>query len=193
MGDLKNLDRLLEKVITMEPSGAGLRVYKGKEAVYEHCVGVADIENNRPFKTDTICQMASMTKVIAVAAAMQLFEKGEFLLTDPVSEYIPSFKNRKVFTMDGRGNVVTVPAKKEVTVGNLFDMTSGITINWDWGNPNSKALSDVTRQLNAEGRYKLKDYAIAAGEIPGAFEAGEHFFYGQSHDIVARSCGNTKR
>jgi CubicO group peptidase (beta-lactamase class C family) len=67
MGDLKNLDRLLEKVITMDPQvrDSGLQ---GKEAVYEGCVGLADLENNRPFKTDTICQMASMTKVSAVTA-----------------------------------------------------------------------------------------------------------------------------
>ena len=82
--------------------------------------------------------MASMTKVIAAAAAMQLYEQGKFLLTDPVSDYIPTFKNRKIFTMDGRGNIITVPAKKEVTVGHLFDMTSGITIDWDW-KINSKA------------------------------------------------------
>jgi len=186
MGDLKNLDRVLEGFIEKGPAGgAALRVYKGTEVVYESCFGYADVDSKKPFRTDTICQIASMTKVIAVAAAMQLFEKGEFLLTDPVSDYIPSFKDRKVFTMDARGNILAVPAKKKLTIGHLFDMTSGITINWDRENPNSKALSEITRKLQSEGRYTLTDYAIEAGKVPGAFEAGEHYFYGQSHDILA--------
>lgn len=186
MDKLKNLDRLLKGFVEEGPAaGAALRVFKGTEVVYENCFGITDVDSKRPFRTDTICQIASMTKVIAVAAAMQLFEKGEFLLTDPVGDYIPTFRNRKVFTMDGRGNILAVPAKNEVTVGHLFDMTSGITINWDWENPNSKALSAITRDLEAEGRYTLTEYAMAAGEVPGAFEAGEHFFYGQSHDILA--------
>jgi hypothetical protein len=50
---------------------------------------------------------------------MQLLKRG--LSADRTGKrYIPTFKNRKIFTMDGRGNVVTVPAKKEVTVGNLL-------------------------------------------------------------------------
>jgi CubicO group peptidase (beta-lactamase class C family) len=186
MGDLKNLDWLLEGFVEKGPaSGAALRVYKGKEVVYDRCFGFADFDSKRPFKSDTICQMASMTKVIAAAAAMQLYEQGKFLLTDPVSDYIPTFKNRKIFTMDGRGNIITVPAKKELTVGHLFDMTSGITIDWDWENPNSKALTAISKKLQAEGRYTLSNYALAAGEVPGAFEAGEHYFYGQSLDIAA--------
>jgi len=185
MRSLSSLDRLLENFIVDGPAGAGLKVFQGNSPVYERCVGYANLENKTPFQFDTILQLASMTKCIAVTAVMQLYEQGEFLLTDPVSKFIPSYKNQQVYTMDGRGNIKTVPAKKEVTIGHMFDMTSGLTVSWDWENPNSKAITAAYRKLEAEGRYTLRDYADAVGEIPAAFEPGEHFFYGQSHDILA--------
>lgn len=185
MGDLLNLDRLLENFIKDGPPGAGLKVFQGSTPVYERYLGYADLENGIHFNSGTILQLASMTKCIAVAAVMQLYEQGEFLLTDPVSKFIPSYKDQKIFKMDGRGNIAAVPAKSEVTVGNMFDMTSGLTVSWDWENPNSKAISAVYRKLVEEGKYTLQEFARAVGEIPAAFDPGEHFFYGQSHDILA--------
>ncbi|MCR4772427.1 MAG: beta-lactamase family protein [Oscillospiraceae bacterium] len=186
MGDLRNLDALLESFVGEGgPAGAGLRVYVGNDTVYERVLGWADENEKRPFRADTICQMASMTKCIAVTAAMQLYEKGMFLLTDPVEEYIPEFADHKVFETTARGENRVRPASRSVTVGDLFDMTSGITVDWHWNNPNSEALSAECDRLKAEGRYNLREFAAVCGRTPGAFDPGEHFFYGQSHDILA--------
>ena len=186
MGNLKNLDGLLESFVGEGgPAGAGLRVYVGTDCIYEKVLGWANESEKRPFKADTICQMASMTKCIAVTAAMQLYEKGMFLLTDPVEEYIPEFADHKVFVSTVRGETAVRPASRSVTVGDLFDMTSGITVDWHWNNPNSEALSKECDKLKAEGRYNLREFAKVCGRTPGAFDPGEHFFYGQSHDILA--------
>jgi len=186
MGDLKNLDTLLEGFIKDDgPAGAGLRVYVGDELAYDRCIGYADAENKKPFMPNTICRMASMTKCITVAAAMQLYEKGMFLLTDPVEMYIPEFANRMVYDKTARGDIITRPAKRPVTVGNLFDMTSGITVNWNYPEPNAKALTEGTKALQEKGCYNLREYAKVCGSTPGAFDPGEHFYYGQSHDILA--------
>ena len=185
MGSLKNLDTILENFVKEGgPAGAGLRVYRGDDCVYERFLGMADESKAQPFAADSICQLASMTKCIAVTAAMQLYEQGKFLLTDPVEQYIPEFANRQVYETTGRGEVITRPAKSPVTVGNLFDMTSGITINWNWPNPNSKALSAATERLSGAGKYNVQEFAKVCGQIPGAFDPGTHFFYGQSHDIL---------
>ena len=186
MGTLKNLDTLLEGFITDDgPAGAGLRVYRGEETLYDRCIGWANAEEKIPFAPDTICQLASMTKCVSVTAAMQLFEKGLFLLTDPVEAYIPEFANRQVYDVNDRGETIIRPAKRSVTVGNLFDMTSGITTDWGMPNPNSQALKVEADKLRAEGKYDLKEYAKICGTTPGLFDPGEHFFYGDSHDIVA--------
>ena len=116
MGNLKNLDALLEGFVKEDgPAGAGLRVYFGEELVYDRCLGYADANLTKPFQADTICQLASMTKCIAVTAAMQLYEKGLFLLTDPVEMYIPEFANRQVFDVVD-GETIVRPAKRSVTV-----------------------------------------------------------------------------
>ncbi len=186
MGNLKNLDTLLEGFITDDgPAGAGLRVYRGEDLVYDRCIGWANAEGKNPFAPDTICQLASMTKCVAMVAAMQLYEKGLFLLTDPVENYIPEFANRKVFDVNDRGETVIRPAKSSVTVGNLFDMTSGITVDWGLPNENSKAMKVETDKLKEAGKYNLKEYAKVCGSTPGLFDPGEHFFYGDSHDVVA--------
>ncbi|MBQ8994994.1 MAG: serine hydrolase [Oscillospiraceae bacterium] len=185
MEKLSSLDGLLEEVIIKGPAGAGLRVFKGTDLVYEGFVGYASEQKKTPFDGKTICQLASMTKPIASAACMQLYEKGKFLLTDPVSMFIPEFGKHEVFKYSPRGDITVEPAKNVVTVGHTFDMTSGITVNWHWKNPNSEALSDLSDKLEAEGKYTLQEFAKAAASVPGAFEAGEHYYYGQSLDITA--------
>ncbi len=186
MGTLKNLDTLLEGFITEDgPAGAGLRVYRGDELLYDRCIGWANAEEKIPFAPDTICQLASMSKCISVTAGMQLYEKGLFLLTDPVEKYIPEFANRKVFDTNEKGETFIRPAKRPVTVGNLFDMTSGITFSWGTGNENSRILREEGDKLKAEGRYTLREYAKLCGSTPGLFDPGDHFYYGDSHDMVA--------
>ena len=185
MGSLKSLDALMEKVLALGPGGAGLRVYQGEELKYENYVGYADKEKKIPFTDKTICQLASMTKPIASAACMQAFEKGKFLLTDPVETYIPEYRDHKVFSYTPRGDLRVLPAKNTVTVGHLFDMTSGLTVDWNWKNPNSEAISARMAECKKNGTYTLQALAKAAGEVPGAFEAGEHYYYGQSLDVAA--------
>ncbi len=185
MGNLKNLDPILSEYVNdRKIAGAGLRIYEGDECVYDRCLGYADAEAEKPFRPDTICQLASMTKCIAVTAAMQLYEKGLFLLTDPVEKYIPEFADRKVYYTDDRGFIRTRPAKRPVTVGNLFDMTSGISIGWETPTLNGKEMAEGTKKLIAEGRYNVREYAAMCGRIPGNFDPGEHFFYGDSHNIL---------
>ena len=96
MGSLKNLDGLLQDTLKRGPGGAGLRVYQGENLLYENYVGYASKEKNIPFTDKTICQLASMTKPIASAACMQLFEQGKFLLTDFVEDYYPEWKDHKI-------------------------------------------------------------------------------------------------
>jgi len=64
-------------------------------------------------QTDSIFRICSMTKPITSLAVMMLYEEGNFLLDDPVSKYIPEFKNPKVLVKASSGQV---PAAKEITI-----------------------------------------------------------------------------
>ena len=68
-----------------------------KGVVYQGAFGVADIDQARPLKMDSLFRIASMTKAVTSTAAMQLVEQGRFGLDDPVEKYFPEFAKLPVF------------------------------------------------------------------------------------------------
>ena len=69
-----------------------------------------DREAGKPMRPDAIFRICSMTKPITSLAVMMLYEEGRFLLDDPVSKYIPEFKNPKVLVKPASGKPYTIPA-----------------------------------------------------------------------------------
>lgn len=67
-------------------------IYKDGEKVHESALGYSDIAGKKPMRTDQIFYIQSMTKPIVTTAFMMLYEEGHFFLTDPVSKYLPEFK-----------------------------------------------------------------------------------------------------
>jgi len=88
--------------------------------------GMADREAGKPMRPDTMFRVCSMTKPITTVAAMILYEEGRFLLDDPVSKYLPEFKNPKVLGKSASGEPYSMPATREITIRDLMRHTSGI-------------------------------------------------------------------
>ena len=80
------------------PGAVVLIARHGKIAYYKS-FGKMDIEANKPMPANAMFRIASMSKAITSVAVMTLYEEGKFLLTDPLSKYIPAFKNQKVVTL----------------------------------------------------------------------------------------------
>ncbi len=97
-----------------------------------HCesFGKLDVEANTPMPTDAIFRIASQSKALTSVAIMILYEEGKLLLSDPVSKFIPEFKNSRVAVKasekDSEG-YSTVPAKREITIRDLLTHTAGIS------------------------------------------------------------------
>src|SRR5437899_456899 len=82
-------------------------------------VGLRDVEANKPMTADTIFRIASMTKPITSAAVMMLVDDGKVALADPVSKYLPEFRDPKVLVRreeDGKVTWETRKAKREITI-----------------------------------------------------------------------------
>ena len=109
-----------------EIAGCSARIMRKDEVLFEGSFGYADIEKKKPMADDTVFPIASMSKVITVAGIMQLYEQGLFKLWDPVSEYLPGFKNPTVAKEKPDGSYELVPAKGEVTMRQLFAMPSRV-------------------------------------------------------------------
>ena len=96
---------------------------KGKVVHYE-AQGWRDKENGAPMTHDTIFEMMSMTKPIVSTALMMLFEEGRFLLDDPISKWLPEYKNHTVRINDDGVRPVTVQEVRPVTVRHCLLYTS---------------------------------------------------------------------
>ena len=96
MSTYADLTALMEQYASNSLAGCSCALAKDGEIVYENYAGFADLENRVPFGPDTVCRLFSMTKVIICTAAMMLFERGKFLLNDPLSEYFPEYASPMV-------------------------------------------------------------------------------------------------
>ena len=176
--DFSRATHFLDSLQEVGIPGADLAIFiKGKE-VYRHQTGVADIDTRAPITPDTIYQFWSMTKVITCVSALRLYEKGLFLLNDPISEYLPEFKNMEVRHIRDNGEVFIEPSKNQIRIVDLFTMSSGLTYN------RTPQLEKLDKKTN--GNHTLKEFSVALSKDPLYFEPGTHWHYGFSHDILGR-------
>jgi methyl acetate hydrolase len=155
-----------------EVSGVVAMATDRSRTLYQGAFGTADTASARPMTADALFRIASMTKPITSAAAMQLIEQGRFRLDDPVEKYLPQFAKLSVIeSFDGaNGNYRVRPAARTLTVRHLFTHTSGLGYGF---------TSPIVRDFKPRAG---EDYAVG----PLVFEPGEHWLYGTSTDWLGR-------
>ncbi len=149
---------------------------KGK-VVHFAAQGNMDFDSGKPVRTDTLFRLASMTKPITAVAVLMMMEEGKLVLSDPVSKYIPEFKNPKVamwnLPNDPRGaGVRLVSADREVTLQHLLTHTAGLTVS-----PEGPA-ADFFRKANlSQEGISLAELTKRVGGLPLSFQPGTQFLY----------------
>lgn len=167
-------------------AGCAARIMKDDAVLYEGSFGYADIENRIEMSSaDTIFPIASMSKVITVAGIMRLYEQGLFKLWDPVSEYLPSFGRPNIAVEKPDGGYALMPAKGEVTMRQLFTMTSGVPYPGD-DTAAARIRKRAEEEHIASGKPmpRTREYCDMVGRLPLAFEPGEKWMYGFSIDVL---------
>ena len=103
-------------------------VARNGKIVFHEAYGLADNSAGRKMQKDAIFRIASQTKAITSTAVMMLWEEGKFQLDDPISKYIPEFKQPQVLKTFKYADTsyTTVAADKEITIRHLLTHTSGI-------------------------------------------------------------------
>jgi CubicO group peptidase (beta-lactamase class C family) len=125
---LRRIREAIERHIDAgEISGAVTLVARRGRLVHFEAHGLMDIESKRPMQKDAIFRIASMSKPITGAAVMMMLEEGKLRLNDPVSRFLPEFKNSKVAVPRGNaGEFYVVPADRELTIRDLLTHTNGL-------------------------------------------------------------------
>ena len=166
-------------------AGAVTLVVRHGKVAWFKAQGMQDREAGKPMPTDAMFRICSMSKPITTVAAMMLYEEGKFLLDDPVSKYLPEFKDMKVLVKPAEGPRYTIPATKEITIRDLMRHTSGMTYNWneDLGAMYEKA-NVASGLLQYDGTIADSTRNIAG--LPLLFNPGEKWEYSLSVDVLGR-------
>jgi CubicO group peptidase (beta-lactamase class C family) len=185
---LQRIDNMLMSYVESKkiPGAVALLIRNGK-IVYKKAIGFSNVESKAPLATDNIFRIASQTKAITSLAVMMLFEEGKFLLDDPVSEYIPEFKNPRVLTSFNwkDSSYATVPAKSEITIRQLLTHTSGIDYA-GIGSQEFKALYAKATVPSGIGNHamNLADKIKRLAGLPLKHHPGEQYTYGLNTDVL---------
>ncbi|MDA1330856.1 MAG: serine hydrolase [Proteobacteria bacterium] len=172
--------------------GVVIRIARRGKLVYSNAIGWQDIESNIPMAQDSIFRIYSMTKPIVSVAAMTLVESGLLSLSDPVSKYLPMFKDVQVGieTVNGDGITLlkTQNARTQITVQDLMRHTSGLTYG-EFGKRTlvkEKYLAADLWEPHSSLNWTLEDYSNTLAGLPLAYEPGSTWEYGRSTDVLGR-------
>ncbi len=156
--------------------GALTMIAREGRLVHFEKFGLQDVASSTPIEFGTIFRIYSMTKPITSVAVMMLYEEGHFQLNTPVSEFIPAFKDMKVYANHGDA---IVDAEREVTVKHLLTHTAGLIYGGDWIHP----INDRYRAADFYGG-DLSHMAQELGSIPLLHHPGDAWNYGMSTDVL---------
>jgi CubicO group peptidase (beta-lactamase class C family) len=169
--------------------GALALVMRDGKALYRKAVGYDDFVQQTPLRTNAIFRIASQTKAITSIGLMLLYDEGKFQIDDPISKYLPAFKNPTVLASFNEKDTTytTVPAKSEITIRQLFTHTSGIGYPII-GSKEARAIYAKAHIPSGIGTPagSLATSMDALGKLPLMHQPGERFTYGLSVDVLGR-------
>ena len=184
---LKRVGELVQRHLAAGSfSGAVTLVARNGRVVQHEAYGQMDLEARKPMVKDGIFRIMSMTKPVIGVATLMLIEEGKLRLTDPVSRFIPEWKDMTVGVAlpagpgaraggpaGGRGGVepryYTVPIERELTIRDLLTHVNGLV-----SGPISQSAS---RAVAAKPTETLADYVLRLGRVPTEFQPGTRWAY----------------
>ncbi len=167
---MKNfMDRLTQEIVP----GDSIVIYKDGEKVFKYSSGYSDLENKIKMTGNEHLFIYSCSKIATVTAALQLYEQGKFLLSDPIYEYIPEFS--QMYIKDDNS---LKKADNPITMQNLFTMSAGFTYETD---------TDAFKEANELTNGKMDTLTVikCLAKEPLAFEPGKMWRYSLCHDVLA--------
>ncbi len=133
--------------------GAVIAIARHGKLVMLNAYGWRDRAANVPMTTDTIFNVASMTKPMTTIGLLMLYEQGKVLIDDPLSKYFPKFADMRVAVRDANGEPTTdtVPANRQITIQDLLRHTSGLIYG-------GRGATPVHRMYPASSAEASRDY-----------------------------------
>lgn len=188
MADFKKMDRLLQEFADKTVPGCACTIMKNEEILYEGYAGYSDIDTKKPVNASSMFRQASTTKLFTYAIIGMLYEEGRFLLSDPISEFLPEWKNMNKFQVGANNELHIVPLENPITIKDVVTMACGLPycmfpdVNSD--QPVVAAMSKALAPLMGKCRPTLREEVWAVSQVPVLFEPGTHWLYGFGSEIT---------
>jgi CubicO group peptidase (beta-lactamase class C family) len=167
-------------------AGYSVAVGRAGKVAYVHHSGKRDKEASLPIESDTVFRVYSMTKPITALAAMMLWEEGAFELTDPVSNFIPSFADCRVYVKGTAEAPLTVPATEPMRIWHVLSHTSGLTYGFMKTHPVDEIYRVRGHELGVPAGMDLAAACDDWASIPLLFNPGTEWNYSVGTDVVGR-------
>ena len=163
--------------------GLQILVARHGKIVFHKGAGMLDADAGIAVGKDSIFGLNSMTKPVTSVAVLMLYEQGHYLLTDPVSKYLPELADLQVYVSGEGDDIVTRPAAREMTIQDLLRHTSGVTYGF-MGHPEVSAYY----REHEVGSYKEDSatFITKLSKAPLVADPGSKWEYSQSTSVLAR-------
>lgn len=186
---LARIDVILEEAVADgDIPGVVALVARNGKIVYHKAFGLADNQSGRKMETDGIFRIASQTKAITSTAVMMLWEEGKFRLDDPISRYIPEFKNPTVLKgfQYADTSYTTMPANREITIRDLLSHQSGLGYGVIDGDERFKMIYEKTgiTDLFTTENISIEESIKKLARLPLHHHPGEKFTYSEGLDVL---------
>ena len=160
---------------------------KGK-IIFHEAYGMSDNPSSRKMKKDDIFRIASQSKAITSTAVMMLWEEGRFQLDDPISKYIPEFKNPMVLSSFRFKDTsyTAVPADKEITIRHLLTHTSGLGYGVIDGDERIRLIYEKAgiTDLFTTAPVTIEESVKKLAKLPLHHNPGDKFTYSEGLDVL---------
>src|SRR3989442_8994979 len=169
-------------------AGATSLVARHGKIAYFKAFGMADRDAQQPMRTYSIFRICSMSKPITSVAVMMLYEEGRFTLNEPVSDFIPEFKDTKVLDPPYPQDKTSPPgalvnAKRPITIRHLLTHTAGLTYQWNDRLGKSYREAGIGNGLRQQ-EGTIGDAVKKLASIPLLFQPGDAWEYSLSDDVL---------
>ena len=175
------IDQILrQKTDAAEIPGVVAMAANGKEVIYQGAFGKRDLSKDDPMTADSVFWIASMTKAITAAGAMQLVEQGKLSLEAPIGKVLPDLAAPQVLEgFDAKGEPKLRPAKNPITLRHLMTHTAGFCYDlWN---------GDMVKYLEKTGTPGITTCKNAALKTPIMTDPGTRWEYGTNIDFVGKA------
>ena len=190
---INKIDAAMQKFIDQgKYTGITTLIARYGKGVHFGCYGKLDLATNKFVQPESLFRIYSLTKPVTSVAALMLYEEGCFKLDDPVSKWIPEFKNFKVLQDSTKIDSDLDNLEREITFWHLFTHTSGLGYGFNSEHP--EPIEEMYREAKILNpilalQFPLPEIIQKVAELPLATQPGATWHYSLSHDVLGYLIG----